>query len=66
MTKSKILGTIKLKAYSNYMLWAISNDIRNYDKSILFLELYCELTNKSFIKEKTQMWKEYERFKKPS
>lgn len=66
MRKNKILGTIKLKAYTNYMLWVVSNDIRNYDRSILFLELYCELTNKSFIKEKTTMWKEYERFKKPS
>lgn len=59
MRKAQILGTIKSKAYTQYLLWALTKDIKHYDNSLLYLELYCELADKSFVEEKQKMWVEY-------
>lgn len=59
MRKAQILGTIKSKAYTQYLLWVITKDIKRYDNSLLYLELYCELADKSLAAEKQKMWVEY-------
>ena len=64
ITKRKILRDIKSKAYANYMIWVVSKDIKHYDKSLLYLELYCEYANKSYVEERAKMWKDYEEFNK--
>lgn len=60
ITKRKILKDIKSKAYSKYFVWVVSKDIKYYDMSLLYLELYCEYANKSYVDERTKMRKNYE------
>ena len=64
MRKKEIIELIEDKAQNKFFMWLISHDIKYYDLSLIYLELYCEITGKSLIVEKKKLVKGYEEINK--
>lgn len=60
MRKREIIELIEDKAQNKYCMWLITHDIKNYDLSLIYLELYCEITGKSLAVERKKLFKGYE------
>ena len=60
MRKREIIELIEDKAQNKFFMWLISHDIKYYDLSLVYLELYCEITGKSLVVERKKLFKGYE------
>ena len=60
MRKREIVELIEDKAQNKFIMWLISHDIKYYDLSLVYLELYCEITGKSLAVERKKLFKGYE------